>query len=50
MLELVEKPTLAARIKQGPIPIDEALPIAKQITEALEAAHVGCSAWPQAIP
>src|SRR5262249_33964040 len=27
------------RIAQGPIPIDEALPMAKQITEALEAAH-----------
>ena len=32
-------PTLADRIAQGPIPIDEALPIAKQIAEALEAAH-----------
>ena len=40
VLELVEGPTLADRIKQGPIPIDEALPIAKQIAEALEAAHV----------
>ena len=30
---------LAERIKQGPIPVDEALPIAKQIAEALEAAH-----------
>ena len=39
VLELVEGPTLADRIKQGPIPIDEALPIAKQIAEALEAAH-----------
>ena len=39
MLELVEGPTLADRIKQGPIPVDEALPIAKQIAEALEAAH-----------
>ena len=36
---MVEGPTLADRIKQGPIPIDEALPIAKQIAEALEAAH-----------
>ncbi len=35
----VEGPTLADRIAQGPIPIDEALPIAKQIAEALEAAH-----------
>ena len=35
VLELIEGPTLADRIKQGPIPIDEALPIAKQIAEAL---------------
>ena len=39
VLELVEGPTLADRIAQGPIPLDEALPIAKQIVEALEAAH-----------
>ena len=39
VLELVEGPTLADRIKQGPIPVDEALPIAKQIAEAIEAAH-----------
>ncbi len=39
VLELVEGPTLADRIKQGPIPVDEALPIAMQIAEALEAAH-----------
>jgi eukaryotic-like serine/threonine-protein kinase len=39
VMELVEGPTLADRIGQGPIPIDEALPIAKQIAEALEAAH-----------
>ncbi len=39
MLELVDGPTLADRIAQGPIPVDEALPIAKQIAEALEAAH-----------
>ena len=39
VLELVEGPTLADRIAQGPIPIDEALPIAKQIADALEAAH-----------
>ena len=39
VLELVEGPTLADRIAQGPIPLDEALPIAKQIAEALEAAH-----------
>ena len=39
VMELVEGPTLADRITQGPIPVDEALPIAKQIAEALEAAH-----------
>ena len=33
------RPTLADRIAKGPIPLDEALPIAKQIAEALEAAH-----------
>jgi serine/threonine protein kinase len=38
-LELVDGPTLADRIAQGPIPLDEALPIARQIAEALEAAH-----------
>jgi Tol biopolymer transport system component len=39
VMELVEGPTLADRIAAGPIPIDEALPIARQIAEALEAAH-----------
>ena len=39
VLELVEGETLAERIARGPIPIDEALPIAQQIAEALEAAH-----------
>jgi serine/threonine-protein kinase len=39
IMELVEGPTLANRIAKGPIPLDEALPIAKQIAEALEAAH-----------
>ena len=39
VLELIEGPTLADRIKRGPIPLDEALAIAKQIAEALEAAH-----------
>jgi Tol biopolymer transport system component/aminoglycoside phosphotransferase (APT) family kinase protein len=39
VLELVEGPTLADRISQGPVPLDEALQIAKQITQALEAAH-----------
>ena len=39
VLELVEGPTLADRIAQGPIPVDEALAIARQIADALEAAH-----------
>jgi len=39
VLELVEGETLAERIARGPIPIDETLTIAKQIVEALEAAH-----------
>ena len=39
VMELVDGPTLAERIAQGPIPVTEALPIAKQIAEALEAAH-----------
>jgi serine/threonine-protein kinase len=39
VMELVDGPTLADRIAHGPIPIDEALPIARQIAEALEAAH-----------
>jgi serine/threonine protein kinase/dipeptidyl aminopeptidase/acylaminoacyl peptidase len=39
VMELVEGSTLADRIKSGPIPIDEALRIAKQICEGLEYAH-----------
>ena len=39
VLELIEGPTLADRIARGPIPLDEALAIAKQIAEALEVAH-----------
>jgi serine/threonine-protein kinase len=39
VLELVEGPTLADRIEQGPVPADEAIAIAKQIAEALDAAH-----------
>ncbi len=39
VLELVEGPTLADRIAQGALPLEEALPIARQIAEAVEAAH-----------
>jgi serine/threonine protein kinase len=39
VMELVEGEDLAERIARGAIPIDEALPIALQIAEALEAAH-----------
>ncbi len=39
ILELVEGPTLAERIAQGPIPLEEAIAIARQIAQALEAAH-----------
>ncbi len=39
VMELVEGPTLADRVAHGAIPLADALPIAKQIAEALEAAH-----------
>jgi Tol biopolymer transport system component len=39
VMELVEGPTLADRIEQGPIPIEESLRIARQICDALEYAH-----------
>ena len=39
VLELVEGETLADRLKRGPIPVEEALQLALQIAEALEAAH-----------
>ena len=39
VMELVEGDDLSQRIAQGAIPLDEALPIATQIAEALEAAH-----------
>src|SRR5262249_3890895 len=39
VMELIEGPTLSDRIKQGALPLDEALATARQIGEALEAAH-----------
>jgi serine/threonine-protein kinase len=39
VMELIEGPTLADRIKQGALPLEEALAIARQIGDALEAAH-----------
>jgi serine/threonine-protein kinase len=39
VMELVEGEDLATRMARGPVPLDEALPIALQIAEALEAAH-----------
>jgi Tol biopolymer transport system component len=39
VLELVEGATLAERLAAGPLPIHEALPVARQIADALEAAH-----------
>src|SRR5262249_14643548 len=38
-MELVAGPTLPGRLARGPIPIEQALPIAKQTAEALESAH-----------
>jgi len=39
VMELVDGETLDLRVARGPIPLEDALPIAKQIAEALEAAH-----------
>jgi serine/threonine-protein kinase len=39
VMELVEGPTLADRLAEGPLAIDEALPVARQIADALDAAH-----------
>jgi serine/threonine-protein kinase len=39
VMELVDGPTLADRIAQGPMPLDEALLVVKQIADALEDAH-----------
>jgi eukaryotic-like serine/threonine-protein kinase len=46
VMELVEGETLADHIARGMIPVDEALPIAKQIAEALDAAHDSRAARP----
>lgn len=46
VMELVEGETLQARLKRGPVPVEEALQIAKQVAEALEAAH-DISVWPK---
>ena len=45
VMELVAGPTLADRIAQAAIPVDEALPIAKQIVEALALALLAPIAW-----
>ncbi|HEV2387852.1 MAG TPA: protein kinase [Candidatus Acidoferrales bacterium] len=39
VMELVEGPTLADRVQSGALPLDEALPVARQVAEALEYAH-----------
>src|SRR5438045_633112 len=39
VMELVEGPTLADRIAEGPVPLEEALGMARQMADALEAAH-----------
>jgi serine/threonine protein kinase len=38
-MDLVEGDTLAERLKRGPIPLDDALQITRQIADALESAH-----------
>jgi serine/threonine protein kinase/Tol biopolymer transport system component len=39
VMELIEGEDLSERLARGPVPMDEALPIARQVAEALEAAH-----------
>jgi len=46
VMELIEGPTLADRINQGALPLEEALPIARQM--APETAPTACGTWPQA--
>ncbi len=43
VMELVEGETLSKRIKAGPVPVEDALSVGKQIAEALEAAHFNIS-------
>ena len=38
-MELVDGPTLAAGLERGPVPLEEALTIGRQVAEALETAH-----------
>src|SRR5262245_2028118 len=45
VMELVDGPTLADRIVQGPVPLEDAYPIAQQIAEALEYAHERVGTW-----
>ena len=45
VLELVEGPSLAERIKERAIPLEESLNIARQIADALEAAHEKGAFW-----
>jgi serine/threonine protein kinase len=49
-MELVDGDDLSRRIAKGAIPLDEALPMAKQIAEALEAAHERRQAVPDPVP
>jgi serine/threonine protein kinase len=50
VMELVEGPTLADRIEHGPLPPAEALAIARQIADALEAAHERGIVHPAPLP
>ncbi len=51
VLELVEGPTLAERIREGAVPLEESLNISKQIADALDAAHAkGIPSAPTPLP